>query len=91
VANVINLGADLGAMGSALTLLLGGSSRLYAVGFGMAYVLAEIVLSYAFYAGFPKWLTVSLFAYVAVVLTVHVPWRAAWLATLVPHLSFGAG
>ena len=91
VANVINLGADLGAMGSALALLLGGNVRLYTVYFGAACVLAEVFLSYAFYAGFLKWLTLSLFAYVAVVLTVHVPWRDAVVATIVPHLSFGAG
>ena len=91
VANVINLGADLGAMGSALALLLGGNSRLYTVGFGVACVVAEVWLSYALYAGFLKWLTVSLFAYVAVVLTAHVPWRDALFATLVPHLSFDAG
>ncbi len=91
VANVINLGADLGAMGAALALLLGGNARLYTVGFGVACVLAEVFLSYALYAGFLKWLTLSLFAYVAVVFTVHVPWGEALLATVVPHLSFGAG
>ena len=91
VANVINLGADLGAMGSALALLLGGNSRLYTVGFGAVCVVAEVLLSYALYAGFLKWLTASLFAYVAVVLTLRVPWREAVFTTLVPHLSFDAG
>jgi NRAMP (natural resistance-associated macrophage protein)-like metal ion transporter len=91
VANTINLGADLGAMGAAVALLLGGNPRLYTVGFGILCVVAEIFLSYALYAGFLKWLTVSLFAYVAVVLTVHVPWGRALLATTVPHFSFGAG
>jgi NRAMP (natural resistance-associated macrophage protein)-like metal ion transporter len=91
VANVINLGADLGAMGAAVALLLGGNSRLYTVAFGILCVLAEVFLSYAAYAGFLKWLTVSLFAYVAVALTTHVPWSRALLATIVPHLSFGAG
>ncbi len=89
IANVINLGADLGAMGAALRLLLGGHDHLYTVGFGIICVLAEIFISYAAYAGTLKWLTVSLFSYVAVVLTVHVPWRAAILATIVPHLTFG--
>ncbi len=91
VANVVNLGADLGAMGSALALLLGGNARFYTACFGAACVLAEVFLSYAVYAGFLKWLTVSLFAYVAVVLTVHVPWQRALLATVVPQFSFGAG
>lgn len=87
VANVINLGADIGAMGAALRLLLGGSARLYTVGFGVLCVLAEVLLSYAVYAGFLKWLTVSLFTYVAVVLAVHVPWGEALLATVVPHIA----
>ena len=87
VANVINLGADLGAMGAALRLLLGGSARLYTIGFGILCVVAEVFLRYGVYAGVLKWLTLSLFAYVAVVFAVHVPWNQALLATLVPHLS----
>ena len=87
VANVINLGADLGAMGAALRLLLGGSARLYTVAFGVVCVGAEIFISYAVYAGVLKWLTLSLFAYVAVVFAVHVPWGEALSATLLPHLA----
>lgn len=90
VANVINLGADLGAMGAALRLMLGGSARLYTVFFGILCVVAEVFISYTLYAGFLKWLTLSLFAYVAVVFTVHVPWDQALLATFIPHLTFNA-
>ena len=90
VANVVNLGADLGAMGAALTLLLGGNPKLYTVGFGILCVVAEIFIPYAPYAGVLKWLTLTLFAYVAVVFTVHVPWDEALFATLVPHLRFDA-
>ena len=88
VANTINLGADLGAMGAALALLLGGSARFYTIAFGILCVVAEICFSYARYANLLKWLTMSLFAYVAVVFTVHVPWPQALLATFVPHLVF---
>ena len=91
VANTINLGADLGAMGAALRLLLGGNARLYTLGFGVICILAEVFLDYAFYSGLLKWLTLSLFAYVAVVFAVHVPWGRALLATFVPHLTFDAG
>ncbi len=89
-ANVINLGADVGAMGAALKLLLGGNARLYTTGFGILCIIAEIFVSYALYAGLLKWLTLSLFAYIAVVFTAHVPWSAALLGTLVPHLTFDA-
>src|SRR6195256_521386 len=50
-ANVINLGADLGAMGAALGLLIGGPVQLYAVVFGIACILLETFMSYARYAG----------------------------------------
>jgi NRAMP (natural resistance-associated macrophage protein)-like metal ion transporter len=87
VANTINLGADLGAMGAALRLLLGGNQHLYTIGFGIVCVLAEIFIRYARYARTLKWLTVSLFAYVAVVFAVHVPWAEALHATFVPHMA----
>lgn len=87
-ANVVNLAADLGAMGSALELLLGGNPRLYTVAFGAICVVSEIFISYVRYAGFLKWLTLSLFAYVAVVFSVHLSWGVALHATLVPHFDW---
>ena len=90
VANVINLGADLGAMGAALGLLAGGPEHLYTVLFGIVCVLLETFISYARYAAVLKWATLSLFAYVAVVFTAHVPWGAALFNTLVPHIVFDA-
>lgn len=88
VANVANLGADLGAMAQALVLLVGGPVAVFTVGFGALCVLLEVFLSYRRYAEILKWLTVSLFAYVAVVFAVHVPWSQALHDTLLPHLSF---
>jgi len=86
VANIANLGADLGAMGSALELLIGGPVLLYTALFAALCVGLEIWLSYARYAAILKWLTLSLFAYVAVVFAVHVPWREALYATFVPSI-----
>ena len=90
IANVINLGADLGAMGAALKLLIGGPELLYTVAFAVVCILLEVFLSYARYAAVLKWATLALFAYVAVVFAVHVPWGTALYATLVPHLVFDA-
>ena len=90
IANVINLGADLGAMGAALGLLIGGPVLLYTVLFGVVCVLLETFMSYARYAAVLKWTTLSLFAYVAVVFAAHVPWGTALYNTLVPHLVFDA-
>ena len=88
VANVINLGADLGAMGAALGLLIGGPTQLYAVLFGVACILLETFIPYARYAGVLKWATLSLFAYVGVVFAAHVPWGKALYGTIVPTLTF---
>jgi NRAMP (natural resistance-associated macrophage protein)-like metal ion transporter len=90
VANVINLGADLGAMGAALGLLIGGPEHLYTVLFGAVCILLETFMSYARYAAVLKWATLSLFAYVAVVFAAHVPWGLALHNTLVPHFVFDA-
>jgi NRAMP (natural resistance-associated macrophage protein)-like metal ion transporter len=90
IANVINLGADLGAMGAALRQLLGGRVLLHTAAFGLFSVLAEMFLSYRVYSGVLKWLTLSLFTYVAVVFVAHVAWRDALLATLLPRLTLDA-
>ena len=88
IANVINLGADLGAMGAALGLLIGGPEHFYAVVFGVVCILLETFMSYARYAAVLKWATLSLFAYVAVVFAADVPWGSALVSTLVPRLVF---
>jgi Mn2+/Fe2+ NRAMP family transporter len=90
VANVINLGADLGAMGAGLGLLIGGPQAAYAVAFGLVCTTLEIFMTYDRYAAVLKWTTLSLFTYVAVVLTAGVPWETALASTLVPRLDFDA-
>lgn len=89
VANVINIGADLGAMAAALALLLPGPAMAYVAGFGVLSVGLEVWLSYDRYAGILKWATLSLFAYVGVVFVADVPLGEAVRGTLVPRFHFG--
>jgi NRAMP (natural resistance-associated macrophage protein)-like metal ion transporter len=88
VANIINLGADLGAMGAALKLLLGGSAHFYVVGFAVVCALLEVLPRYEEYVRILKWTAVSLFAYVATALAVDVPWGKVVINTLVPTLMW---
>jgi NRAMP (natural resistance-associated macrophage protein)-like metal ion transporter len=88
IANFINLGADLGAMGDALRLLVGGPRGLYVVLFAALCAILEIYASYQRYVKFLKWMTLSLFAYVATALVVHVPWGEVTYHTFVPTLSW---
>lgn len=88
VANVINLGADLSAMGAVTQLLLPGPVIGYTLGFGLICLLLEIFLSYRRYSAVLKFTTLSLFAYVAVVFSVHLPWGEALEALFVPHIEW---
>ncbi len=88
IANVINLGADLGAMGEALRLLIGGPSKLYVVVFAVACAALEIFSSYTRYVAVLKWTTLSLLAYVATVLVVDVPWAEVGYYAIVPTMSW---
>lgn len=90
IANIINLGADLGAMGAALRLLLGGPEQLYTIAFGIICIALETFLSYPRYASILKWATLSLFAYVAVVFAAQVPWSVALTSTVLPKMTWDA-
>lgn len=88
VANVINLGADLGAMGAAVALIVPGPALTATIVFGVVSILLEVFVSYARYAAVLKWATLSLFSYFAVVLLAEVDWYAAIRGTVVPHFTF---
>ncbi len=88
VANILNLGADLGAMGAAMHLLVAGPAQLYVVAFAAGCALLEIFSRYERYASILKWTSLALFAYVATALVVHVPWGQVAFATFVPSFSW---
>ncbi|MEG1114747.1 MAG: divalent metal cation transporter, partial [Janthinobacterium sp.] len=90
LANVINIAADVAAMGDALTLIIGGPTHLYAVGFGLLSLLLQVFIPYQQYVRILKWLTLGLLAYVATVLTIHIPWREVALRTVWPQFSWSA-
>ncbi len=73
VANTINIAADIGAMGEAIRLLIGGHLALYILAFGLVSIAAQVFFSYERTVRILKWLTLALFAYVAVILAVSVP------------------
>src|SRR5579859_6135140 len=87
VANTINLGADLGAMGAALKLLVGGPLLLYVAVFGVLSVLLEVFMRYSRYVSVLKWLSLSLFAYVATLFAVQVNWPEVGYHLFVPEIS----
>jgi NRAMP (natural resistance-associated macrophage protein)-like metal ion transporter len=90
VANTINIAADIGAMGAALKLLIGGPALLYAAMFAVVSLVLQIFVPFPRYAPFLKLLTLALFAYVATVFVVKVPWGEVLYRTVIPIVSFRA-
>ncbi|WP_250622929.1 NRAMP family divalent metal transporter [Pinirhizobacter soli] len=90
IANVINLGADIGAMGAGLKLLIGGSAIAYALAFALVSMLLQVFIPFSKYSPFLKVLTVSLFAYVATVFVARVPWAEVLKGTVIPKIQWTA-
>ena len=91
LANIFNLGADIGAMGAAAKLLLPGPLWFYITGFGATSLALQIFVPYSRYVGYLKWLTTALFAYVLTALIMGQPRWSAIHATFWPYLSFRDG
>jgi Mn2+/Fe2+ NRAMP family transporter len=69
-------------------LLIGGPALVYTAVLAGFCVLLQIFMSYPKYASVLKWLTLSLFSYVVVVIAVGVPWGEALKSTFIPSISF---
>ncbi len=87
VANVINIAADLSAMGAAVGLLLPGPQHLYVVVLGAFSVVLQIFVPYDRYASILKWTALSLLAYVAVAFIVPIHWGDVAHAIVLPKMS----
>lgn len=87
MANTINIGADLNAMGEATALLASDPKILYVVIFGVTCAVLQVFMKYKRYVSVLKWLTVVLFAYFGTVMVVKVPWAEAAYGFFVPTFS----
>ena len=85
LANIINIGADISAMGQAGVLLFGGPSYPYILAFGVVSLVLQIAVPYQRYVNYLKWLTLVLFAYVATVFIESVAWSKVALHVFFPQ------
>jgi len=82
IANTINLGADLAAMGEAAKLVTGFGQHEFTVAFAILSLVLQLFIPYRRYARFLTVLTLSLFAYVAVLFFIHLDWGKIGLSLL---------
>ena len=90
-ANTVNIGADLGAMGDALGLVIGGPHLLYVELVGAFCAALQIFVSYQSYAAVLRWLTLALFCYFGTVLVVKIPWGEFARGFFIPTFTRDAG
>jgi NRAMP (natural resistance-associated macrophage protein)-like metal ion transporter len=87
IANTINIGANLAAMGSAVELVIGWGGHIFTVAFALVSLTLQLFISYERYAKYLKWLTLVLLAYVAVVFVAKVDWDAAIAGLVIPKIA----
>lgn len=87
IANTINIGANLAAMGAAGSLAIGGPPYLHTVVLAVLSLTLQLFISYETYARYLKWLTLILLAYVAVLFVIKIDWPAVGWGFIAPDIS----
>jgi NRAMP (natural resistance-associated macrophage protein)-like metal ion transporter len=92
IANTLNIGADLGAMGESMHLLVRiAPAWAYVALFGVVCTAAQILFQHRRYVSILKWLTLSLLAYFGAVMVVHVNWIELAKGLVLPRLTGDSG
>ncbi len=84
IANIINIGADMSAMGTALGLIIPISPMILGGAISGIIILVLIFLSYREVAEYLKWIAIVMFAYVISAFLVEQPWRDILRHTFIP-------
>lgn len=87
LANVINIGADIGAMAAAADLLVPNSFVFFMIFFTFVILALEIFTSYTVYSRILKFLTLSLLAYPFTAFIINAPWKEIFIDTFLPHFE----
>jgi len=88
VANVFNIGADLGGMADAMQMITRIPSYYWTPFFAALIMGLLLWTSYRTMARIFKWLTMVLFAYVVTAFLAHPNWPAVLRATFIPHIEW---
>jgi NRAMP (natural resistance-associated macrophage protein)-like metal ion transporter len=86
IANVVNIGADLGAMASSAQLILHLPFALWLIIITALTICLEVFVSFHVYSQYLKYLAFSLFAYIITAFIVCQDWQQVFTATLIPHM-----
>ena len=86
VANTINIGADIAAMGASAALLVGRGQMLFTIIFAAVSLFLQVMVPYRRYVVVLKWLTLVLLTYIFVAFTVKIDWGEVAQHVVLPKL-----
>lgn len=90
VANVFNIGADLGGMAEATEMMTGVRAYFWTPVYALLLVSLLLFSTYRQIARIFKWLTLVLFAYILAAFLAHPDWGAVLRATFIPHIELSS-
>ncbi len=90
VANIFNIGADLGGMANAMQMVTGVRAYFWTPTFAALIIVLLFWTSYRQIVRVFKWLTLVLFAYVIAAFLAHPDWAAVLRYTFLPHLEWNS-
>ena len=90
VANVFNIGADLGGMAEVTEMMTGIQSYYWTPLYTILIISLLFFASYRQIARIFKWLTLVLFAYIAAAFLARPDWHSVLSATFVPRLEWSS-
>lgn len=88
VANIVNIGADLGIMAASLKMILGLPFLFWLIVITLLSISLEIFVSYKKYSFYLRFMGLTLLVYVLTAFIVKQDWLEVTKYTLIPHLSF---
>jgi NRAMP (natural resistance-associated macrophage protein)-like metal ion transporter len=86
IANVVNIGADLGAMAASLQLLVPIDYINAAFFFALLVVAVELFIPYRSYVSILKWLTLAVLAYIVAGFVIKPDWPVVLREAVVPEI-----
>lgn len=87
IANIVNIGADLGAMAASLEMISGISYAQGAVIFAVSIIFLEVFVKYHIYVKFLKWLALSVVAYIIAGIMTKPDWMEVLRNSFIPTIS----
>jgi NRAMP (natural resistance-associated macrophage protein)-like metal ion transporter len=88
IANTINAGTDIGAIAASINLLIPIPALALVVPIAAGIVALQIICSYQLISRIFKWLTLTLFGYIAAAFLARPHWGEVLRATVIPTIRF---